>query len=264
MKNDGKGTILCEKLYRMAVKMKNFLITLMFDGTAYHGWQVQDNALTVQQTLQDSIEKILGRRENIIGCSRTDSGVHANMFCCNMRTDGDIAPEKLKKALNALLPSDISVISCGEVPYQFHARYDCISKEYKYILLNSDYKNPFYKDRAMYYPYPVDDEMLNKEAKSFIGIHDFSAFCSSGSSIDNKVREIKNAGVNRNGDTVEFIFEADGFLYNMVRIMVGTMLGINEGKIKRGSIAQIIDSKDRNKAGITAKACGLYLNRVNY
>lgn len=244
--------------------MKNILITLMFDGTAYHGWQVQNNALTVQQALQDAIEKILGRRESIVGCSRTDSGVHANMFCCNMRTDKDITPEKLKKALNAILPPDISVKSCGEVPYQFHARYDCVSKEYKYILLNSDYKNPFYKDRAMYYPYHIDEELLNREVKSFIGIHDFSAFCASGSSVEDKVRQIKNAGVRRNGDIIEFVFEADGFLYNMVRIMVGTLLEVNEGKIKKGSIPEIIESKDRNNAGITAKACGLYLNRVNY
>ena len=115
--------------------MRNILITLMFDGADFHGWQVQDNAVTIQQTLQNTIEKILGKRENIIGCSRTDSGVHANMFCCNMRTDSDISPEKLKKALNALLPSSISVKNCGEVPYSFHARYDCTSKEYKYLIL---------------------------------------------------------------------------------------------------------------------------------
>lgn len=244
--------------------MKNILITLMFDGTAYHGWQVQENAQSVQQTVQDAIEKILGKRESIVGCSRTDSGVHANMFCCNMRTESNIAPEKLKKALNAVLPPDISVKNCGEVPYQFHARYDCISKEYKYLLVNSDYKNPFYSNRAFFYPYRIDNEMLNKEIKDFIGIHDFSAFCASGSSVDDKVREIKNAEVRRNGEIVEFIFEADGFLYNMVRIMVGTLLEINEGKIKRGSIPQIIESKNRNNAGLTAKSCGLYLNRVNY
>lgn len=244
--------------------MKNILITLMFDGSAYHGWQVQENARTVQQTLQDTIEKILGRRESVVGCSRTDSGVHANMFCCNMRTENNIAPEKLKKALNALLPPDIAVKNCGEVPYQFHARYDCISKEYKYLLFNSDYRNPFYENRALFYPYHIDDEMLSKEAKSFIGIHDFSAFCAAGSSVDDKVREVKNAEVRRDGDLVEFIFEADGFLYNMVRIMVGTLLGINEGKIKKGAIPDIIKSKDRKTAGMTASPEGLYLNRVNY
>lgn len=244
--------------------MRNILITLMFDGADYHGWQVQDNAVTVQQTLQDTIEKILGKRENIIGCSRTDSGVHANMFCCNMRTESDIPSEKLKKALNALLPPSIAVKNCGEVPYSFHARYDCTSKEYKYIILNSDYRNPFLFKRALYYPYHIDAELLNGEAQSFVGMYDFSAFCAAGSNVESKVRTVKKASVIRNNEIVEFTFEADGFLYNMVRIMVGTLLDINRGKIEQGSIPQIIESKDRNLAGATAAPDGLYLNRVNY
>lgn len=244
--------------------MRNILITLMFDGADFHGWQVQDNAVTIQQTLQNTIEKILGKRENIIGCSRTDSGVHANMFCCKMRTDSDISPEKLKKALNALLPSSISVKNCGEVPYSFHARYDCTSKEYKYLILNSDYRNPFLFKRALYYPYYIDTDMLNSEAQDFIGTHDFSAFCAAGSSVEDKIRTVKNASVIRNNEIIEVTFEADGFLYNMVRIMVGTLLDINRGKIVPGSIPQIIESKDRNQAGATAAPEGLYLNRVNY
>lgn len=177
--------------------MRNILITLMFDGADFHGWQVQDNAVTIQQTLQNTIEKILGKRENIIGCSRTDSGVHANMFCCNMRTDSDISPEKLKKALNALLPSSISVKNCGEVPYSFHARYDCTSKEYKYLILNSDYRNPFLFKRALYYPYYIDTDMLNSEAQDFIGTHDFSAFCAAGSSVEGKIRTVKKCFCNQ-------------------------------------------------------------------
>ncbi|MEG1551685.1 MAG: tRNA pseudouridine(38-40) synthase TruA, partial [Oscillospiraceae bacterium] len=211
--------------------MKNFLIALMYDGSNYHGWQVQENAVTVQSTLQDAVEKILGKRENIVGCSRTDSKVHANMFCCNMKTEKDIKPEKLKKALNALLPNDISVKFCGEVPLEFHARYDCISKEYKYLILNTDYRNPFYENRAYFYSYPIDANMLNEEIKAFIGINDFSAFCAAGSSVDDKVREIKDAKIERKGDIIEITFLGDGFLYNMVRIMVGTLLDINSGKI---------------------------------
>lgn len=244
--------------------MRNILITLMFDGTAYHGWQVQENAVSVQQTLQDAIEKILSVRENVVGCSRTDSGVHANMFCCNMRTESDISPEKLKKALNAVLPRDIAVKSCGEVPYAFHARYDCTSKEYKYLLVNTDYRNPFFENRALYYPFSVQETVLDREGQDFVGIHDFSAFCAVGSSVEDKVREIKRVSVRRSGDFVEFCFEADGFLYNMVRIMVGTLLDINSGKIARGSIPEILKSGNRNAAGITAPAHGLYLNTVNY
>ncbi len=244
--------------------MRNLLLTLMFDGTAYHGWQVQKNALTVQQTLQDAIERILGVRENVVGCSRTDSGVHANMFCCNMRTESNIEPEKLKTALNAVLPEDIAVISCGEVPYTFHARYDCVSKEYKYLILNSKQRNPFYVNRALFYPYSIDADMLNAQAQDFSGMHDFTAFCSADSSADCKTRNIMSAGVKRNGDFVEFTVEANGFLYNMVRIMVGTLLDINSGKIEKNSIPAIIDGKDRKQAGKTAPAYGLYLNTVNY
>ncbi|MEG1846561.1 MAG: tRNA pseudouridine(38-40) synthase TruA [Oscillospiraceae bacterium] len=244
--------------------MKNFLIALMYDGSNYHGWQVQENAITVQSTLQDAVEKILGKRENIVGCSRTDSKVHANMFCCNMKTEKDIKPEKLKKALNALLPNDISVKFCGEVPLEFHARYDCISKEYKYLILNTDYRNPFYENRAYFYSYPIDATMLNEEIKAFIGINDFSAFCAAGSSVDDKVREIKDAKIERKGDIIEITFLGDGFLYNMVRIMVGTLLDINSGKIKRNQIQNIIKSKNRNNAGATAPPEGLYLNKVNY
>ncbi len=244
--------------------MRNLLLSLMFDGTGYHGWQVQKNAVTVQQTLQDAIERILGVRENVVGCSRTDSGVHANMFCCNMRTENEIQPEKLKTALNAVLPQDIAVISCGEVPYTFHARYDCVSKEYKYLILNSKQRNPFYVNRALFYPHSIDADMMNTEAQAFLGLHDFTSFCAADSSVDDKVRNIKSISVKRNGSFVEFTVEADGFLYNMVRIMVGTLLDINSGKIERNSISEIIESKDRKKAGKTAPACGLYLNKVNY
>lgn len=244
--------------------MKNYLLTLMYNGTPYHGWQVQDNAITVQQVLQDAIEQILSVREAIVGCSRTDSGVHANMFCCNMRTEKVIIPDKFVKSLNAVLPESIAVLGCGEVPYTFHARYDCSSKEYKYLILNSKYRNPFYSDRALFYPFPLDAEVLNKEAQSFLGIHDFTSFCASNSSVEDKTREIKNISVMRNNDLIEITVEANGFLYNMVRIIVGTILDISSGKLQSGSIPAIIEAKDRTLAGKTAPAYGLYLNKVNY
>ena len=244
--------------------MRNILITLMFDGADFHGWQVQDNAVTIQQTLQNTIEKILGKRESIMGCSRTDSGVHANMFCCNMRTESDISPEKLKKALNALLPSSISVKNCGEVPYSFHARYDCTSKEYKYLILNSDYRNPFLFKRALYYPYYIDTDMLNSEAKDFIGTHDFSAFCAAGSSVEGKIRTVKNASVIRNNEIIEVTFEADGFLYNMVRLMAGTLLEVGRGKQEPQWVKEILASKERVTPGPKLPAKGLTLIQIEY
>lgn len=244
--------------------MKNYLFKIMYDGSNYHGWQVQNNAVTVQEKIQDAIEKILSVRENIVGCSRTDSGVHANMFCFNMRTEKEIDTLKILRSLNAVLPQDISVFSCEEVDIDFHARYNCKSKQYKYLIWNEKNRNPFYLNKALHYPNEIDVELLNREAKAFLGTHDFSAFCAADSSVEDKIRTIKSIGFERNGNLIEFSIEADGFLYNMVRIIVGTLLDVNSGKIQQGKIIEIIESKDRTLAGKTADACGLYLDKVNY
>jgi len=244
--------------------MRNLLFTISFCGTAYHGWQVQNNAVTVQQTVQDAIERIIQKRENIVGCSRTDAGVHANMYCFNMKTQSEIPCEKMITAVNAMLPDDISVLDCIEVNEDFHARYSCRKKEYKYLIYNSKIQNPFTVDRALLYPYKIDEDFLNEQSKQFIGKYDFCAFCNAGSSVEDTVRNVYDASVSRNGDMVEFTVSADGFLYNMVRIMVGTLLDISSGKIPENSIIDIIHSKNRDNAGCTAPACGLYLNKVIY
>lgn len=244
--------------------MKNYLLTLMFDGRGFHGWQVQKNAVTVQQCVQDGVQRILGVRENIIGCSRTDSGVHANMFCCNIRTEKNIDLTSFRRSLNAVLPDSIAVTDITEVPYEFHARYNCKRKEYEYLLFNADYMNPFYVGRALYYPYSLDEKLINDNAKDFIGTHDFSAFCASGSSVEDKVRSVFSASFEKNGELASFKICADGFLYNMVRIIVGTLLDINSGKLPSGSVPEIINSLDRSRAGFTADGCGLYLNKVIY
>lgn len=244
--------------------MRNLLLTLSFDGSAYHGWQVQENAVTVQQALQDALEHICGVRDNIVGCSRTDSGVHANMYCCNLRTEHTIPCDRLVTALNAVLPRDIAVSNCEQVPFDFHARYDCTSKEYIYKIWNFPNKNPFLYDYSLHYKYPLDAEMLDGQAKQYMGEYDFASFCAAGSSVASTVRNVTNASVKRDGDMVVFTVEANGFLYNMVRIMVGTLIDISSGKIEKNSIADIIAAKDRGKAGFTAPPHGLYLNKVNY
>lgn len=236
----------------------------MFDGRSFHGWQVQKNAVTVQQCVQDGVQRILGVRENIIGCSRTDSGVHANMFCCNIRTEKNINLTSFRRSLNAVLPDSIAVTDITEVPYEFHARYNCKRKEYEYLLFNADYMNPFYVGRALYYPYSLDEKLINDNSKDFIGTHDFSAFCASGSSVEDKVRSVFSASFEKNGELASFKICADGFLYNMVRIIVGTLLDINSGKLPSGSVPEIINSLDRSRAGFTADGCGLYLNKVIY
>lgn len=244
--------------------MRNLLLTIKYLGTAYSGWQVQANAPSVQQTLQDAVEKLFTVRENIVGCSRTDAGVHANMYCCNIRTQSLLPCETVIRGLNAYLPSDIAVVSCQEVSYDFHARYSCEGKEYVYLIHNSQIRDPFLENRCWNFKKHIDAEFLNKQAQSFCGEHDFKAFCSAGSSVQSTVRTVKSFKVERSGDNIIMSVQANGFLYNMVRIMVGTLTDITMGRIAPDTIESIIKSCDRTNAGITAPAQGLYLNRVFY
>lgn len=244
--------------------MRNLLLRLMYDGSHYHGWQVQPNGITVQETLQDAIEQILGVRENVTGCSRTDAGVHANDFCCNIRTENEIDCYRLQGALNAVLPESISVKSVSEVELDFHARYNCVTKQYVYRVWNASYKNPFLVNRAWHYKNKIDENFLDGQAQAYIGTHDFKAFCSAGSTVEDTVRTVKSFSVTRDGEEVLFTVEADGFLYNMVRIMVGSLIEISENKIEKDKLSAIIESKDRALAGRTAPAQGLFLNKVKY
>lgn len=244
--------------------MRNLLITIKYDGSAYHGWQVQKNALTVQEVFQNAVEKVFLSRLDVKGCSRTDTGVHANMYCVSLKTDMDITPYGVIMALNSNLPRDIAVVDCREVDDDFHPRYSCKSKEYIYKIYNGRIRNPFDADYALHYNRPIDAEYLNREAQAFVGKYDYSGFCSANSDVEDTVRDVKSFSVWREGDYVYFKVEADGFLYNMVRIMVGTLLFVNEGKIKEGELKDVILSKDRKRAGRTASPNGLYLNKINY
>lgn len=244
--------------------MKRLLITIKYDGTAYHGWQVQDNALSVQEEFQNAVEKVFGSRLDVKGCSRTDSGVHANAYCLTLDTEMNITDEGVVMALNTKLPGDIAAVSCRQVPADFHPRYDCKTKEYIYRLYNGKIRDPFLENYTYHYRFPLDADYLNRETQHFLGTHDFAGFCSVKSDVEDTTRTITRAEVKRDGDIVTFTFEGDGFLYNMVRIMVGTLLFINEGKIGEGELTEVIASRDRTRAGRTAPAKGLYLNRVNY
>ncbi len=244
--------------------IRNIKLTIRFNGSDFHGWQIQENADTVQSRMVKAIETITGYKAALNGCSRTDSGVHANMFCCNFRTDSDIDCRKLMRGLNAVLPDSISVYGCKDADIDFHSRFDCKGKEYIYKIWNSEAKNPFMKNLALHYPYKLDAQMLNEQAADFVGTYDFSAFCSSGTDVKDKTRTVYSCKVTRDGDMVTFSVKGDGFLYNMVRIMVGTLLDINSGKIEKGTVKEIILSRDREKSGKTARAEGLYLNEVYY
>ncbi len=242
-------------------------LVIAYDGTNYSGWQVQDNAPTVQQTLQNSVEILFGERYPVTGCSRTDSGVHANCFCCSVdvgETTVTIPIDKLPIALNCHLPEDIAVIDAEFVDDGFHPRYDVKYKEYEYVIWNSPIRNVFLKNKAFCYPKHLNEKIMDEAAKMFVGRYDFSAFMSSGSSVKDAVREIKYFNVNRLGRKVIINVAADGFLYNMVRILVGTLIEVSEGKISLGDIPGIIEKKERKNAGFTAPPQGLYLNKVVY
>lgn len=244
--------------------MRNLLLTLRYDGTNFHGWQIQPNGESIQERLQEAFRSVSGKSENIIGCSRTDAGVHANMFCANVRTECTVPAEKLPNALNFYLPSEISVYDCKEVDFDFHARYNAKGKEYIYLIDNEKYRNPFYENKALFYPYKLNVDEMNRNAKDFIGVYDFSAFCSADTEIQDKVREIYDCRVEKDGDLIKVTISGNGFLYNMVRIIVGTLLSIENGKIESGTIPKIIESKDRKNAGVTVAPDGLYLNKVFY
>ena len=244
--------------------MKNILLEITFNGSFYHGWQIQKNAITVQQVLKEIIEKLTNEQIVLNGCSRTDAGVHANSFCCNFKTNSGIPSEKFADALNANLPSDIVVKKSENVPLDFHSRYDCKGKRYIYKILNSKSKNPFKEKLVYYYPYSIDVDLLNEQASDFVGEYDFTSFCASGSEVESKVRRIYDFTVERKDDEVIFSVTGNGFLYNMVRIMVGTLLDINTGKIEKDTIKEIIDKKSRANAGITVPGEGLYLDKVYY
>lgn len=244
--------------------MARILLTLRYDGTAYHGWQVQPNAVTVQQVMQDAVERITGVRSGLTGCSRTDAGVHARMFCCAMDSDTPLRGEKLCTALNAVLPRDVAVLEAREVEAAFHPRYDAKGKRYVYQILNARQRDPFTEGYAWHIKHPLDTALMDRAAKDLLGTHDFAALCASGSSVEDTVRTVTHAAVERQGDLVLFSVEADGFLYNMVRIMAGTLVDMASGRIAKDAFPSILARGDRSEAGQTAPACGLFLQTVLY
>lgn len=250
------------------------LLHISFVGTNYCGYQVQPNGITIQQKLNEASERLFGFPCDIVGCSRTDSGVHANEFCATVskRKENNIQTtvpiERIPLALTSYLPEDISVNFAEWVDDDFHPRYNVKYKEYIYKIWNHPVRNPFLCDFAWHCPKSIDDSMLRnmqQAAKNYIGTQDFASYMASDSKVKDTVRTVVSAEVYRDGeDTVIFKICADGFLYNMVRIMTGTLVDVAYGRISPQDIKSITNAHDRKKAGTTAPACGLYLNRVVY
>lgn len=243
----------------MTVKVK-----IAFDGTNYCGSQIQKNGVTVFGVFQEALIKILGYRTDIKGCSRTDSGVHAKCYYLSFDTREDINLSKLPLSLNANLPFDIRAIEATNAPSDFHARYSAKAKEYTYYIKNSHVDDPF--NLGYYYRVPtyLEEIAMDNAARYFIGRHDFTSFMSEKSKLVDCTRTVFEAKVSRQGDMIIFKIKADGYLYNMIRIMAGTLINVGSGKLLPQQIEAVINARERTKAGFTAPACGLFLTDVIY
>lgn len=273
--------------------MRNIKLTIEYDGTNYCGWQIQAHKVTlrkgqgkarlrrqkksIQGIIEGFLQRILCEKIRLIVSGRTDAGVHALGQVANFKTNSGIALQKLHWALNGLLPKDIIISKVEETGSHFHSRFDARNKVYRYIILNRNYSAALLKNRVYFYPYPLEVRLMRKEARTLLGRHDFAAFCASGSGVKDTVRTIKRISIKRQsfgqGSLIHGLnsspllvvdIEADGFLYNMVRNIVGTLIEIGRGRFPEGSLKKILLSRNRKLAGPNLPARGLYLLKVTY
>jgi len=244
--------------------MKNIALNIMFDGARYHGWQVQKSETTVAGTLEAVLTRLCEHTVKVHGCGRTDAGVHAELYCVNFKTSANIPVERLPLAVNSLLPPDISVQSALHVPEDFDANLSCIKKEYTYRIFNSRVRNPFYSGRAYFYPHALDIEAMRTASQYFVGTHDFASVRSVGTETKTTVRTVFWYEIEECRGLWELRACADGFLYNMARAMVGTLLYVSEGKIHPDDLPNLLLKKDRRLTGPTVPPDGLYLTKIWY
>lgn len=244
--------------------MKNIALRLRYDGSRYHGWQVQKNAITVAQTMEEALAKVCGERVKLTGCGRTDAGVHALRYCANFHSDCTVPVDRLPLAVNSRLPDDIAVVDAVEVPDDFNAIGSCVKKEYVYKILNSRIPDPFLADRVCFYPQQLDISLMQAAARAFEGTHDFKAVRSEGTQTKTTVRTVYWCRAEKDGDLITVSICANGFLYNMCRAMVGTMVYASYGKLIPEEIPALLEKRDRRLTGPTMPPQGLYLNRVWY
>lgn len=244
--------------------MRKMRLTVSYDGTNYHGFQVQPTGPTIQGELEKALSKVTGKQIRVIGSGRTDAGVHARGQVIHFETDSTIPPDRWPAALNVLLPDDIVVTEGKEVPPDFHARYDVAAKTYRFLIDNHRVKNVFLRNQAWFVPQPLDIERMAAAAGRLIGEHDFTSFSSAKTGVENRVRRIYHIDIDKEGRLIWFTFRGNGFLYNMVRIITGTLVEIGKGKREPGEMAEILAARDRTKAGKTAPPQGLYLWSVEY
>ncbi len=244
--------------------MKNIKLTITYDGSNYHGWQVQKDKKTIQGTIELQLKKITGEKIRLIGSGRTDAGVHALNQVANFKTDSDLIPLQIQKALNSLLPEDIYIKSAEYVPLEFHARYMAKSKTYEYRILNRQEPNIFQRKYHWHVIPKLDIERMRSALSLLKGTHDFSSFMSAGSSIKDPIRTIFKIELYKDNDLLKVIIEANGFLRYMVRNIIGTVVQVGYGKISLNEFKNIFAARDRRLAGKKAPAKGLFLVKVRY
>ncbi len=244
--------------------MRNIKLTIEYDGKDFNGWQKQPNRLNIQGEIESAIEEITGEKIELFGSGRTDAGVHSLGQIANFKTNSNLPVEKMAIAINSKLKKSIRVKKAEEVSENFHSRYNCHKKKYRYIINNSSQGSAIYRGLEYHVPQKLDVEKMKKAIKFFEGEYDFKAFKSSGTSNKNSVRTIYKAEVRQSGERIIIELTGNGFLYNMVRIISGTILEVGLGKIKAEDIPNIIESKDRKRAGKTLPPHGLYLVEVMY
>lgn len=247
--------------------MRNLKVFIAYNGADYHGFQRQGNANTVQETVERAIGKLLKIQPPVIyGCSRTDTGVHARRFCFNVIIDSNIPCMGFVRGMNTILPPNIAVLSCEDADKDFHARFGTKAKEYVYLINNKEARDVFLQNLAYHYPYELNIEKMNEAARLFIGTHDFGAFCRAEGKkrVKSTVRTVYELTVSQNDGICEIKIRGDGFLYNMVRIIAGTLVYISEGRRTVEDIKKALESGERDFAGITLPPEGLYLNDVFY
>jgi len=244
--------------------MRNIALKLMYVGTAYHGWQVQKNAISVAETLEKALETVVCHPVKCTGAGRTDAGVHAEVYIANFRTTSTIPCDRIPLAVNTRLPDDIVVVKATEVPDEFNAIGACIKKEYTYRIYNNRLGNAFLVDRAWFYPKHLDETIMQAAADRFVGTHDFAAVRSVGTETRTTVRTVHYFNVKRTGDLIEASVCANGFLYNMVRAMVGTIVYAAEGKFPPEAVSEILEGRNRTAAGPTVPPGGLYMTNLWY
>lgn len=244
--------------------MRNIKLIIEFDGSDFCGWQRQPKGRTVQKVIETAIFKATGENILINGSSRTDAGVHAKEMVANFLTNSTIPGIKFREALNTRLPEDVSIIKSEEVDENFHARYHSKGKTYSYTIVNREERLSFGHQYLYHYKYKLDINEMRNACQYFIGTHDFKAFMSPGSSIKTTVRTIKELYIEQDGDKIKIIITADGFLYNMVRIIVGTLIKVGNAKLKADEIKNIINEGNRKQAGMCVPPNGLVLEKVFY